>query len=292
MKNLLSTIPFRRWTGAGFVLALSLVACTEKKSGPPPVTPPTTTAEVNAEARDYNLYTELVWSDDFTGGAIDQSKWAYETGGGGWGNAELEYYTNSADNAFVSGGNLVIQANRQVMGSNNYTSARLITKGKQNFQFGRIDVRAKLPQGQGIWPAIWMLGSDIDTNNWPVCGEIDMMELRGQEPNKFLTTMHFGTSFNDHRQQGAPDQVLANGNFSDAFHLFSVVRSKDQMRFYMDGNLYYTFTTSNASPYPFNNPFFMILNVAVGGNFLGNPTASTVFPQQMQVDYVKFFQYK
>ncbi|GAB3582548.1 glycoside hydrolase family 16 protein [Hymenobacter daeguensis] len=291
MKNLLSTIPFRRWTGAGCVLALSLAGCTEKKSGPPPVTPPTTT-EVNAEARDYNLYTELVWSDEFNGGALDQSKWAYETGGGGWGNNELEYYTNSPDNAFVTGGNLVIQANRQVMVNRNYTSARLITKGKQSFQFGRIDVRAKLPQGQGIWPAIWMLGSDIDTNNWPVCGEIDMMELRGQQPNKFLTTMHYGTGANDHRYKGSPDQVLANGNFSDAFHTFSLVRSKDQMRFFLDGTLYYTFTSSDASPYPFNNPFFMILNVAVGGDFLGNPDASTVFPQQMQVDYVKFFQYK
>jgi beta-glucanase (GH16 family) len=291
MKNFLSHFPFRRWTGAGFVLALSLAGCTEKKSSPPPITPPTTT-EVNAEARDYSQYTEQVWSDEFTNSAIDQSKWAYEIGGGGWGNNELEYYTNSPDNAFVSNGSLIIQANRQVQGSNNYTSARLITKGKKSFQFGRIDVRAKLPQGQGIWPAIWMLGSDIDTNNWPVCGEIDIMELRGQQPDRFLSTMHYGTGPNDHRYKGCPDQVLANGTFSDAFHVFSMVRSKDMMRFYLDGTLYYTFTSSDASPYPFNNPFFMILNVAVGGNFLGNPNASTVFPQQMQVDYVKYFQYK
>ena len=294
MKNILFHFPLRRWTGAAFVLALGLVACTEKKAGPPPVTTTTTTTEVNAEARDYSLYTELVWSDEFSGGAIDQSKWAYETGGGGWGNNELEYYTNSSDNAFVSNGNLIIQANRQPMANRDYTSARLLTKGKQSFQFGRIDVRAKLPQGQGLWPAIWMLGADIDQNNWPKCGEIDIMELRGQEPNKFLTTMHFANPTGTHSQQGGPDQVLPTGNFSSDFHLFSVVRSKDQMRFFLDGKLYYTFSAGDvsASPYPFNNPFFMVLNVAVGGDFLGSPNASTVFPQQMQVDYVKYFQYK
>jgi len=291
MKNPLSHFLFRNGAGASFALALSLTACTEKKPEPPVATLPPTT-EVNSEVRDYSQYTELVWADEFTGGAIDAAKWGYDTGGGGWGNNELEYYTTSAENSFIDNGNLVIQAKQQTQGGNSYTSARMLTKGKQNFKFGRVDVRAKLPKGQGIWPAIWMLGSNIDQNNWPICGEIDMMELRGQEPNKFLTTMHFGTSFADHRQKGAPDQVLPAGNFSDAFHTFSVVRGKDQIRFFLDGALYYTFTSSDASPYPFNNPFFVVLNVAVGGNFLGSPNASTVFPQQMQVDYVRYYQYK
>jgi beta-glucanase (GH16 family) len=284
----------RRWAGASCVLALSLGlgACTENKAGPAPgtVTPPTTTAP-NADARDYGQYTELIWSDEFDGNALDQTKWGYDTGGSGWGNNELEYYTNTTENAFVTGGNLTIQAKLQSQGGRSYTSARLLTKGKQSFNFGRVDVRAKLPQGKGIWPAIWMLGADIDQNNWPVCGEIDIMELRGQEPNKILSTMHFGNSTADHRMRGT-EKTLTSGNFSDAFHLFSVVRSKDQMRFFLDGQLYYTFSSGDATPYPFNNPFFMVLNVAVGGDFLGSPDGTTTFPQQMQVDYVRYYQYK
>lgn len=271
------------------MLALSLVACIENKSAsqPSPPLPPDT----NAEARDYNQYTELKWSDEFDGNAVDPAKWGYDLGGSGWGNNELEYYTNSPDNAYVGNGTLIIQAKQQNQGNRHYTSARLLTKGKKDFAFGRVDVRAKLPQGKGLWPAIWMLGSDIDQNNWPVCGEIDLLELRGQEPNKMLTTMHFGNSFADHRLKGT-EKTLASGNFSDAFHLFSVVRSKDQLRFFLDGQLYYTFASGDASPYPFNNPFFVVLNVAVGGDFLGSPDGSTAFPQQMQVDYVRYYQYK
>jgi len=295
MKASLLYTSRRQWVRASMLLALGLAACTENKPAPGPAAPIVTPPITNSEARDFNQYTNLVWSDEFDGNAVDPTKWGYDLGGSGWGNNELEYYTNSTDNAYVSSGNLFIQAKQQAQGGRNYTSARMVTKGKQNFNFGRVDVRAKLPQGKGIWPAIWMLGSDIDQNNWPVCGEIDLMELRGQEPNKMLTTMHFGNSFADHRMKGSPDQTLASGNFSDAFHLFSVVRSNNQMRFYLDEKLYYTFSASDASPYPFNNPFFMILNVAVGGDFLGptgGPDATTVFPQQMQVDYVRYYQYK
>lgn len=282
----------RPWAGASLALALSLGACTENKSAPAPapVTPPA--AATNAAAKDYAQYTELVWSDEFTGGALDQTKWGYELGGSGWGNNELEYYTNSTENAYVTGGNLVIEAKKQAQGGRDYTSARLLTKGKQSFNFGRLDVRAKLPKGQGVWPAIWMLGADIDQNNWPKCGEIDIMELRGQDPTKMLSTMHFGSSSTDHRYKGTETKLPTSASFADDFHVFSVVRSKDQMRFFLDGTQYYTFTASDASPYPFNNPFFMILNVAVGGDFLGNPDASTVFPQQMTVDYVRYYQYK
>ena len=296
MKNSLTSVfAARRYARASFVLALGLglAACTETKTAPTPTPVPTAT-EVNAEPRDYALYTEMVWGDEFTGSAIDPGKWGYDIGGGGWGNNELEYYTSSPENSYINNGNLVIEAKKQSQGGRDYTSARMLTKNKQTFKYGRVDVRAKLPQGQGIWPAIWMLGADIDQNNWPKCGEIDMMELRGQEPNKFLTTMHFPTSSGAHGYKGGPDQVLPTGNFSDAFHTFSVVRSKDQMRFFLDGNLYYTFSPGdvNGGGYPFNNPFFMILNIAVGGDFLGNPNASTPFPQRMEVDYVRYYQYK
>lgn len=290
------TVPFKitlrgLWIGASVSLALTSLACTEEKAKvvPKPTPKP---PEVNAEARDYAQYTELVWSDEFEAGALDQSKWTYELGGWGWGNNELQAYTNSNENAFLTGGNLVIEAKKQQSGNNPYTSARLITKGKQSFTFGRIDVRAKLPKGKGVWPAIWMLGSNIDQVNWPVCGEIDIMELRGSQPNKVLSTMHFGNSAADHRYKSSADQVLASGTYADDFHIFSVVRSQDQIRFFLDGKQYYTFTPADASPYPFNNPFFMILNLAIGGNFDGDPDASTQFPQRMMVDYVRFYQYK
>jgi len=283
--------------GPSLLLAFSLLACTETKKPdiPPAPTPPGAT-EANAQPKEYDQYTELKWSDEFDGGgAVNSTNWTAETGGGGWGNNELQYYTNSIENAYVSGGNLIIQAQKQSQGGRDYTSARLITKGKQSFTFGRIDVRAKLPKGQGIWPAIWMLGSNIDQQNWPICGEIDIMELRGQEPNKILSTMHFGSSTADHRYKGT-ETTLPSGNFSDDFHLFSAVRSQDQIRFYLDGKQYYTFTSNDASPYPFNNPFFVILNLAIGGNFIGNPSPAVInttsFPQQMAVDYVRFYQYK
>ncbi|WP_375437464.1 family 16 glycosylhydrolase [uncultured Hymenobacter sp.] len=278
--------------GVSLLLALSLGSCTEeKKKNLPTPTPTTPTAPVvNEEARDYAQYTTLAWNDEFDAGALDQNKWVYELGGGGWGNNELQNYTNSPDNVFLSSGNLVIQARRQQSGSNAYTSARLITKGKQSFQYGRLDVRAKVPKGKGVWPAIWMLGADIDQNNWPRCGEIDIMELKGSRPKELISTMHFGNSTADHRFKGIT-QVQPN-DLSEDFHTYSVVRSKDLLRFFLDGQQYYSFSGSDASPFPFNNPFFVILNVAIGGDFDGNPDASTVLPQQMQVDYVRYYQYK
>ena len=275
------------------LLALSLLACTEKAKtyvAPGPMPPVAVKPAANEEAKDYAQYTELVWSDEFEGGALDQSKWTYDLGGGGWGNNELENYTNSTDNVYLSGGNLVIQARRQQAGSNVYTSGRILTKGKKNFEYGRIDVRARIPKGKGLWPAIWMLGADIDQNNWPQCGEIDMMEERGYQPQEFLSTMHFGNSVADHRLKGTTKVV--GSDLSTDFHIWSVLRSKDQLRFFFDGEPYYSFAASDANPYPFNNKFFVILNVAVGGDFGGNPDASTTFPQQMLVDYVKYYQYK
>ena len=293
--NMLFLTRFRsRRLGAGLLLALGLAACTEKASTAPATKPPITpvTPVVNEEAKNYADYTNLVWSDEFDGSSLDQTKWGYDLGGGGWGNNELQNYTTSGDNSFVNGGNLTIQARRQQSGSNAYTSARLLTKGKQTFQFGRIDTRAKVPKGKGVWPAIWMLGADIDQNNWPKCGEIDIMELRGSRPKELLATMHFADAAGARRLKGTTKTVA--DDFSDDFHIYSVVRSKDQIRMFLDGQLYYTFGTADTAgaSYPFNNPFFMILNVAVGGDFDGNPDASTVFPQQMQVDYVRYYQYK
>jgi beta-glucanase (GH16 family) len=208
-----------------------------------------------------------------------------------WFNNELQATTNRATNLFLRDGKLNIQAQKENYNGKSYTSARIITKGKKDFGYGRLDVRAKLPKGKGIWPAIWMLGANDDVASWPACGEIDIMELRGSAPNINLSTLHFGTSTADHKQKGTT-KALASGDFSQDYHTFTLIRSKDKLRFYLDGELYYTLTPTEVSPYPFNNPFYVILNVAVGGDFDGNPDANTTFPQVMQVESVKFYNYK
>lgn len=168
----------------------------------------------------YPGYT-LVWNDEFSGTSLDGSAWNYEigNGSGGWGNNELEYYTNSPKNVFVSNGNLIIEARKEAIGGFNYSSGRLTTQNKKAFTFGRIDIRAKLPKGKGIWPALWMLGSNINTVGWPASGEIDIMELLGHEPAKSYATLHYGASIASH-QSKSNGNTLSNGNFYDHFHLF------------------------------------------------------------------------
>ena len=234
----------------------------------------------------------LVWSDEFDGNTINTAAWTFETGNNnGWGNAELENYTGRTQNAFVSKGNLIIEARKESLAGSAYTSARMITKNKQVFTYGRIDIRAKVPTGKGIWPALWMLGNNIDQAGWPACGEMDIMELVGQEPNKVHGTLHWGANTTLHASKEA-GYVLPSGTFDQQFHVFSMVWVKDQVQIYIDDILYNTITTSNTagSNYPFNSNFFFIFNVAVGGTWPGPPDANTVFPQRMIVDYVRVFQ--
>ncbi len=231
----------------------------------------------------------LVWRDEFDGPTIDPNNWTHEIGTGdwGWGNNELEYYTDRAENSFISDGKLVIEAREESFSGSNYTSARMITANKQEFVYGRVDVRAKLPEGQGLWPAIWMLGANIWDVSWPQCGEIDIMELVGHEPNKIHGTSHF----NNNNSPLGGSYSLGNEKFIEEFHVFSVVWEEDQIKWLMDDIQYYSVTKSNVgSNYPFNNNFFFILNVAVGGNWPGSPDATTVFPQRMFVDYIRIFQ--
>ena len=276
---------------AGAGLWLALAGCTQNPPGPTIVNTPVVEVP-NAEARDFAQYTELVWSDDFDGSALDASKWAPEVRDV-WFNNELQATTASRENVTVTGGNLIITAKKEAYNGRDYTSARINTKGKKDFVFGRIDTRAKLPKGKGIWPAIWMLGSNDATAVWPNCGEIDIMELKGSTPKINFSTVHYGTNAaTDHKYKGTSYTLPGTGDFAGDYHIFSVIRSRDQMRFFVDGTLYYTLTSGEISPYPFNNPFYMILNVAVGGDFDGNPNAGTTFPQQMLVDYVKYYQYK
>ncbi|MCU7549704.1 family 16 glycosylhydrolase [Chitinophagaceae bacterium LB-8] len=240
----------------------------------------------------YPGYT-LVWNDEFSGTTLDANIWNFETGNGsnGWGNNELEYYTNSTKNAFVSNGNLIIEARKESIGGFNYSSARLTTQNKKSFTYGRIDIRAKLPKGKGVWPALWMLGNNITSAGWPACGEIDIMELLGHEITKSYGTLHYGSSSATHGSKGT-SFTLSSSSFYDQFHVFSMDWKQDQIKLYVDNNLFLTVNKSDVgtAPYPFNAPFFFIFNVAVGGNWPGSPDATTTFPQRMIVDYIRVFQ--
>jgi len=235
----------------------------------------------------------LVWSDEFSGTTLDGNTWNYEigNGSGGWGNNELEYYTNSTKNAFVSNGNLIIEARKEAIGGFNYSSARLTTQNKKTFTYGRVDIRAKLPKGKGIWPALWMLGRNITSVGWPASGEIDIMEYLGHETNKSHGTLHYGASAATHASKGN-SYTLNSGQFYEQFHVFSMDWKQDQIKLYVDNNLFFTMNKADVgtAPYPFNAPFFFIFNVAVGGNWPGSPDATTTYPQRMIVDYVRVFQ--
>lgn len=237
----------------------------------------------------------LVWADEFDGTTLNTNDWTYEIGDGcpvncGWGNNELEYYR--AENTSLVEGNLVITARAQKFGNRDYTSSRLITKGKRQFKFGRIDIRAALPKGKGLWPALWMLGSNIDAVGWPACGEIDIMELAGDIPNRVVGTVHYGPNVAGHQYISQSTYLSGNANFNDAFHVFSILWEADKIQFLVDDVVYHTITPAslNGVAYPFNKNFFFVFNVAVGGTFPGNPDASTAFPQWMVVDYVRVFQ--
>jgi beta-glucanase (GH16 family) len=242
----------------------------------------------------------LVWRDEFdgpNGSAVDPGKWVLETGGSGWGNKELEYYTTRPVNAYVENGSLVIRALHETYtGPDNitrdYTSARLKTKGKFSVMYGRIEARLKIPYGQGIWPAFWMLGTGIDKVGWPSCGEIDIMENIGREPSKVHGTIH-GPGYSGSNGLEASYSLTTGRRFADDFHVFAVEWEPNIIRFYVDGQLYKTRTPVDLpanTRWVFDREFFILLNVAVGGSWPGNPDASTVFPQSMMVDYVRVYQ--
>jgi len=249
--------------------------------GPPTVTP----------TRDW----KLVWSDEFDGpdgSAVDPTKWSFDVGGSGWGNGELQYYTDRLDNAYVENGALVIEAHREEYKGNRYTSARLVTRGKGDWLYGRFEIRAKLPTGQGIWPAIWMLPTDSEYGGWPSSGEIDVVELVGHEPARVYGTLHYGKP---HASEGRYYDLAGGATFADDYHVFALEWEPGEMRWYVDGYHYQTqtqwFTSSRKGTYPapFDRRFHLILNVAVGGAWPGYPDETTVFPQHMVVDYVRVY---
>ena len=233
----------------------------------------------------------LTWGDEFNGKDVNTSSWTFETGNNnGWGNSELEYYTDRSQNVFVSEGNLIIEARAEPYNTFKYTSTRMITKNKKMFKFGRIDIRAKMPKGKGIWPALWMLGNNIDQVSWPACGEIDILELLGHEPNKIYGTMHWGTSSATHGSKGT-SYTLPTSSFDQQFHVYSLIWKQNDIRVLIDDQDYLHVTSTDVpGTYPFNNDFFFIFNIAVGGAWPGSPDNTTVLPQRMVVDYIRVFQ--
>jgi len=240
----------------------------------------------------------LTWSDEFNGrgSTVDSTKWSFESGGGGWGNKELQSYTNHSANAEVLHGSLVIKALKETFTgadgiTRNYTSARLITRNSFTQTYGRFEARIQIPYGQGIWPAFWMLGNDLHAAGWPACGEIDIMENIGREPSTVHGTLH-GPGYAGANGLTA-SYTLSSRKFSDGYHAFAIEWEPNVIRFYVDGRLYKTRTPADlpaGKAWVFNHPFFLILNVAVGGNFPGYPDATTIFPQLMKVDYVRVYQ--
>ena len=245
----------------------------------------------------------LVWSDEFDGkdGSLpDASKWTYDIGGSGWGNHELEYYMNRAENARIEDGKLVITARQEAYtgpdgAKFNYTSARLKTQGLFSQAYGRFEARIKLPAGQGIWPAFWALGDNFGSVGWPKCGEIDIMENVGKEPGINHGSLHGPSSTNATSDLTATITLPAGQKLSDDFHIYAVEWEPSAVRFYLDANSYATFTSAQwpaGGTWVFDHPFFLILNVAVGGDWPGSPDGTTVFPQTMQVDYVRVYKRK
>ena len=237
----------------------------------------------------------LVWADEFEyNGLPDPAKWRYDVGGHGWGNKELQYYTERRkENARVENGSLIIEARKDGWEGHEYTSARLVSKGKGDWTYGRFEARAKLPSGRGTWPAIWMLPTGWEYGSWPNSGEIDIMELLGHEPNVVHGTLHYGDRQKRHQSKGQSFK-LEKGTFADDFHVFRLDWEPKQVRWYVDGKLYQTqsewHTRDAPFPAPFDQRFHLILNVAVGGNWPGNPDEKTQFPQAMVVDWVRVYQ--
>ena len=255
---------------------------------------------------------QLVWQDEFEQPQIDLSRWEFEVNGHGGGNHELQYYTDRPENAFIQNGNLVIRAAKEhytgLEGTREFTSARMRTKYRGDWKYGWFEARVKLPCGQGLWPAIWLLPTDWLYGGWAASGEIDIMELLGQEPDRVYGTIHYGGVPPRNTHTGDSIKLTGGPDFCEDFHVFALEwlpathsgagakSGEAEIRWYVDGKLYEKqskwFTTAAAYPAPFDQRFHLILNVAVGGDWPGSPDDTTSFPQTMQVDYVRVFQKK
>lgn len=236
---------------------------------------------------------QMVWSDEFEGdGLPDPQKWTYDVGGHGWGNHELQYYTEAdPDNVLVKDGHLVITARKENFGENSYTSAKLITRGLADWQYGRIEVSARLPEGRGTWPAIWML-PDVEKLRWPRDGEIDIMEHVGYDPGVVHGTVH--TEAFNHVKGTQVGRQIQVADFNEAFHEYAINWTPEKIEWFVDGKQYHTFENQGGTAaWPFDKPFYLILNLAVGGDWGGaQGVDESIWPQSMEVDYVRVYEIK
>ncbi|AUC81770.1 family 16 glycosylhydrolase [Lacinutrix sp. Bg11-31] len=236
-------------------------------------------------------FTEIVMQDEFnTDGAPNNALWNFNIGNGenGWGNNELQYYTDRTENVKVENGYLLITAKEEQYNGSSYTSSRLLTEGKFDQAYGRFEASIRLPYGQGMWPAFWLLGEDCDEVIWPQCGEIDIMEYRGQEPTTVHGTVH-GPGYSA-GEAITKSYTLENDRFDTGFHVFGIEWTPEYINYYVDDVLYNQITPEDVTgEWVFNKPFFIIINLAVGGNYVGYPNTETVFPQTMLVDYVRVY---
>jgi beta-glucanase (GH16 family) len=231
---------------------------------------------------------KLLWEENFNGDKLDEKVWNFELGDGcpnlcGWGNAEKQIYTKK--NHKVANGHLIIELRNE---DKKYTSTRITTKGKKEFKYGYIETRAKLPRGKGVWPAFWMLGKNISNVGWPVCGEIDILEYVGKEPNTIFTSLHTKAS---HGNTINTKRTVVK-NVEDDFHTYAINWNKEKIEFYIDNNLVYTFEPKDKTTehWPYKQPFYFILNLAVGGHFGGPDIDDSIFPQQFVIDYIKVYE--
>ena len=234
---------------------------------------------------------QLVWSDEFDEKNIDTTNWTYDLGGGGWGNGEMQTYTDTKDNARVDDGLLIITAQKETLDSGGFvfTSARMKTQGLQTFQYGRIEARIKVPPGGGLWPAFWMLGENFPEVGWPDCGEIDIMEYVGREPDLIIGTIH-GPGYSG--AMGLSQWNRQDYDIADDFHTYAIEWDTDQISWFYDGEKYSTYTREDVGirPWAFDQPFFIILNLAIGGTLGGIVSADTEFPAEYLIDYVRVYE--
>jgi len=273
------------------LIALGVIGCVpEEKTGPDQTGNKVTIPKLGATSPTSYTNMKLVWADEFDGTALNSEFWSFETGNGsnGWGNNELQFYRTQ--NTSIQDGHLVITAKKEPFGGKEYTSSRIITKSKKEFRYGRVDIRAALPKGQGIWPALWMLGSNFDTVSWPACGEIDIMEMigGGGRENTVYGTVHWQNEGKNAKYEGKT--TLSSGTFSDQFAVYSITWDATSIRWFVDNKQYHVIDTTPAELDEFRRNFFFIFNVAVGGNWPGSPNTTTTFPQHLIVDYVRVFQ--
>ncbi|CAM1344972.1 glycoside hydrolase family 16 protein [Tenacibaculum amylolyticum] len=231
---------------------------------------------------------KLIFNEEFNEAELNTTIWNYDLGDGcpnlcGWGNNERQLYTKQ--NVIVKDGSLIIKASKK---DSLYFSGKIHTKGKLEFTYGKVEVRAKLPKGHGLWPAIWMLGNDIDTNIWPNCGEIDIMEYVGREPHTIYTSLHNASSFGNtiHSQKTKIPTI------EEGFHVYEMEWTKEAIIFYIDKKKVYTYApiNKNEKNWPYSKPFYLIINMAIGGNFGGPEVDDTIFPEDFIIDYVKVYE--